>query len=59
MQAIINAAPSNYPSELLSRIAPVAHVHINMRDVLTLALDRHSASLLVMSPRTRIQPGKD
>jgi len=46
MQAVIDQAPTNHPDEVLSRLAPIGHKHINMRGILKFELAHHASSLL-------------
>ena len=46
MDAIVSQAPDQYPAEHLSRIAPIAHAHINMRGTLRFNLQPHRNVLL-------------
>jgi Tn3 transposase DDE domain len=46
LQAAIDRAPNDHPDEVLSRLAPIGHQHINMRGILTFDLARHASSLL-------------
>ena len=40
LQAMIDRAPSEHPDEVVSRLAPIGHKHINMRGILTFDLAR-------------------
>ncbi len=46
MQAVIDQAPTNHPDEVLSRLAPIRHKHINMRGILEFELAHHASGLL-------------
>jgi TnpA family transposase len=46
MQALRDHAPERYSDELMARIAPTAHRHINMRGTLAFDLARHRSRLL-------------
>ena len=46
MQAVVDQAPTNHPAEVLSRLAPIGHKHINMRGTLKFELAHHASSLL-------------
>ena len=46
LQAAIDHASNNYPDDVLSRLAPIGHQHINMRGILTFDLGRYASSLL-------------
>jgi TnpA family transposase len=50
MQAIIGRSPAHHPDELVARIAPTMHQHINMRGILTFNLGRHRPRLLTDLP---------
>ena len=50
IQAMIDAAPSEHPDELMRRLAPIGHKHINMRGILTFDLGRHRSNLLRQAP---------
>ena len=41
MQAVVRQAPEQFPEEMLTQIAPVAHAHINMRGIFTFDLGPH------------------
>ena len=43
---MIDLAPADHPDEVLSRLAPIGHKHINMRGILTFDLAQHGSSLL-------------
>jgi hypothetical protein len=38
--------PGDHPDEVVSRLAPIGHKHINMRGILTFDLARYRSSLL-------------
>jgi len=46
MQAIVGHSLADYPDELIARIAPTMHQHINMRGILTFNLGPHRPRLL-------------
>jgi TnpA family transposase len=46
MQVVTRQMPDQFPDELLSQIAPVAHAHINMRAIFTFDLGLHRKTLL-------------
>ena len=46
MQAVVNQVPTNHPNEVLRRLAPIGHKHINMRGILEFELAHHASSLL-------------
>ena len=46
MQAVIDQAPNDHPDEVLSRLAPIGHKHINMRGILKFELAQYASSLL-------------
>jgi hypothetical protein len=46
LQTVLDGALADYPDEVLSRIAPIGHKHINLRGILTFDLTRHAPSLL-------------
>ncbi len=50
IQAVIDRAPNDHPDEVLSRLAPIGHKHINMRGILTFDLARYRSSLLRPAP---------
>jgi TnpA family transposase len=50
MQAVIDRAPNDHPDEVLSRLAPIGHKHINMRGIITFDLARYGSSLLRPAP---------
>jgi TnpA family transposase len=45
MQTIINQTPADFPTAVMSQIAPVPHAHINMRGVFTFDVGRHRHDL--------------
>jgi len=55
LQAVIDRAPSEHPDEVVSRLAPIGHKHINMRGILTFDLARDASRLLGQAP----SPGED
>ena len=50
MQAIVGHSLADYPDELIARIAPTMHQHINMRGILTFNLGPHRPRLLRTLP---------
>ena len=46
MQAVVDQAPNDHPDEVLSRLAPIGHKHINMRGILRFELAQYASSLL-------------
>ena len=42
IQAVIDRTPNDHPDDVLSRLAPIGHKHINMRGILTFDLARYS-----------------
>ena len=46
MQAIVGHSLADCPDELIARIAPTMHRHINMRRILTFNLGPHRPRLL-------------
>lgn len=46
LQAVRDQPLADYPDDVLSRIAPIGHKHINLRGILTFDLTRHAPSLL-------------
>jgi TnpA family transposase len=50
LQIAIDRAPTDYPDEVLSRIAPIGYKHINLRGILTFDLTRLGPSLLGRQP---------
>jgi len=53
MQAIVGHSLADYPDELIARIAPTTHQHINMRGILTFNLGPHRPRLLRPLPTRR------
>jgi TnpA family transposase len=49
LQTVLDGALVDYPDDVLSRIAPIGHKHINLRGILTFDLTRHAPSLLAQS----------
>ena len=43
---MLDRAPGDHPDEVVSRLAPIGHKHINMRGILTFDLARYRSSLL-------------
>jgi len=50
LQAMIDQAPNDHPDEVLSRMAPIGHKHINMRGILTFDFAQHASGLLWQAP---------
>jgi len=50
LQVMIDRAPGDHPDEVISRLAPIGHKHINMRGILTFDLARYRSSLLRQAP---------
>ena len=50
LQAMIDRVPSDHPDEVMSRLAPIGHKHINMRGILTFNLARYRSNLLRQAP---------
>ena len=48
---MIDRVPSDHPDEVMSRLAPIGHKHINMRGILTFDLTRYGSSLLRQAPQ--------
>ena len=46
LQVMLDRAPGDHPDEVVSRLAPIGHKHINMRGILTFDLARYKSSLL-------------
>ena len=46
IQTMIDQAADEHPDDVLSRLAPIGHKHINMRGTLRFELAQHAASLL-------------
>ena len=46
LQAVIDQAPNEHPDEVLGRLAPIGHKHINMRGILSFDLAKHASGLL-------------
>ena len=51
LQTSIDLAPSDHANDVLSRLAPIEHKHINMRGILTFDLTRYGSSLLRQAPQ--------
>ena len=51
LQAAIDLAPGDHADDVLSRLAPIGHKHINMRGILTFDLTRYGSSLLRQAPQ--------
>jgi len=52
LQAMIDRAPSDHPDEVMSRLAPIGHKHINMRGILTFDLARYRSTCFAKRPRS-------
>ena len=50
LQALIDLAPSEHVDEMLSRMAPIGHKHINLRGALKFDFAQHAAGLLRQAP---------
>ena len=50
LQVVLDRAPGDHPDEVISRLAPIGHKHINMRGILTFDLARHGSNLLRQAP---------
>ena len=46
LQVMLDRAPGDHPDEVVSRLAPIGHKHINMRGILTFDLARYRSNLL-------------
>lgn len=46
LQTVLDGGSADYPDDVLSRIAPIGHKHINLRGILTFDLSRHASRLL-------------
>jgi hypothetical protein len=55
IQAMIDAAPGDHPDEMMRRLAPIGHKHINMRGILTFDLARYRSSLLRQAPSAALE----
>lgn len=51
LQAAIDLVPGDHADDVLSRLAPIGHKHINMRGILTFDLTRYGSSLLRQTPQ--------
>src|ERR1051325_2807777 len=60
IQAMIDASPGDHPDEVMRRLAPIGHKHINMRGILSFDLAGHRSSLLRQTPAAPVQcvPGR-
>ena len=47
---MLDGTPGDHPDEVISRLAPIGHKHINMRGILTFDLTRYRSSLLRQAP---------
>jgi hypothetical protein len=50
LQLAIDRMPGAYPDEVLGRIAPIGHKHINLRGILTFNLAGYGSRLLRQPP---------
>ena len=50
LQAVIDQTPNDHPDEVLSRMAPIGHKHINLRGILTFDFAQHASGLLRQAP---------
>ena len=50
LQIMLDRGPGDHPDEVISRLAPIGHKHINMRGILTFDLARYRSSLLRQPP---------
>ena len=56
IQAMIDTSPGDHPDEVIRRLAPIGHKHINMRGILSFDLGRHrSSSLLRQTPSATVE----
>ena len=55
IQAMIDASPGDHPDEVMRRLAPIGHKHINMRGILSFDLAGHRSSLLRQTPAAPVQ----
>lgn len=55
LQAAIDLAPGDHADDVLSRLAPIGHKHINMRGILTFDLSRYGSILLHRAPQAAAQ----
>ena len=46
LQIMLDRAPGDHPDQMVSRLAPIGHKHINMRGILTFELAGYRSSLL-------------
>jgi len=46
LQVMLDRSAGGHPDEVISRLAPIGHKHINMRGILTFDLARYRSSLL-------------
>jgi TnpA family transposase len=61
LQHLLDRASGDYSNEVLSRIAPIGHKHINMRGILTFDLSQHAPGLLdrtAFGSRHHVSPAK-
>jgi hypothetical protein len=47
IQSFRDQNPDGFPDEIVARLAPIAHAHINMRGVISFHLDRAAKGLIV------------
>ncbi|HTT81224.1 MAG TPA: Tn3 family transposase [Stellaceae bacterium] len=55
IQAMIDASLGDHPDEVMRRLAPIGHKHINLRGILTFDLGRHRSSLLRQASSTALE----
>jgi hypothetical protein len=47
IQSLRDQNPDEFPDDIVARLAPIAHAHINMRGVISFHLDRAAKGLIV------------
>ncbi len=47
IQSLRDQNPDGFPDDIVARLAPIAHAHINMRGVISFHLDRAAKGLIV------------
>ena len=55
IQAMIDASPGDHPDEVMRRLAPIGHKHINMHGVLSFDLAGHRSRLLRQTPSATVE----
>ncbi len=50
LQAVIDQVPNDHPDDVLSRLAPIGHKHINMRGILRFDFAQHASGLFWHAP---------